>query len=53
MFVQSGKKDENERVIDENLRRVFDETLEEGIPDRFKALLEQLKQQDADQRSDK
>jgi hypothetical protein len=51
--VQSGKKDDRERVIDENLKRVFDETLDEGIPDRFKDLLDQLKQQDANQRSDK
>ena len=40
-------------VIDENLKRVFNETLEEGIPDRFKELLDQLKQQDADQGTEK
>lgn len=34
-------------VIDENLQRVFNETLEEGIPDRFKELLSQLKEADA------
>ncbi|MEM9637876.1 MAG: NepR family anti-sigma factor [Pseudomonadota bacterium] len=32
--------------MDENLKRVYDEALEEGIPDRFKDLLEALKQQD-------
>ena len=37
-------------MIDENLRRVFEQTLDEGIPDRFKNLLEQLRQQD-DERS--
>ncbi len=37
-----------EGVIDENLKRVYHETVEEGIPDRFKDLLEQLKRQDAD-----
>lgn len=36
-------------VIDANLRRVYEETVEQGIPDRFKDLLEQLKQQDNDQ----
>lgn len=36
----------HEEVIDENLRRVYEEAMEEGIPDRFKSLLEQLKQQD-------
>ena len=30
-------------TIDENLRRVYEETLEEKIPDRFLALLEQLR----------
>jgi len=35
-----------EGVIDENLRRVYDEAMQEGVPDRFKSLLEQLKQQD-------
>lgn len=35
-----------EQSIDENLKRVFDQTLDEGIPDRFKDLLEQLKKQE-------
>ena len=34
------------RQIDENLRRVYDETAKEAIPDRFQKLLEQLKEQD-------
>jgi len=29
--------------IDENLKRVYDEALDEKVPDRFKQLLEQLK----------
>jgi hemerythrin-like domain-containing protein len=53
MFVKSNASDDRERVIDENLKRVFDETLEEGIPDRFKDLLEQLKQQDTGQGPDR
>jgi len=44
--VKSNTSADRERVIDENLKRVFDETLEEGIPDRFKDLLKQLQQQD-------
>ena len=46
-----GFKDKNDReaLIDENLKRVYQETLEEGIPDRFKDLLNQLKQQDVEQ----
>tara|TARA_R100000306_G_scaffold51578_1_gene48544 strand:- start:286 stop:540 length:255 start_codon:yes stop_codon:yes gene_type:complete len=47
MLVQSDNRDDREKVIDENLRRVFDETLEEGIPDRFKELLSQLKKQES------
>ena len=44
--VQPSKRSDRQKVIDENLKRVFDETLEEGIPDRFKDLLSQLKQLD-------
>ncbi|MFZ1469433.1 MAG: NepR family anti-sigma factor [Paracoccaceae bacterium] len=32
------------RQIDENLKRIYDETLQEEVPDRFKQLLEQLRQ---------
>lgn len=35
-----------ERQIDENLRRVYKQMVEEAVPDRFMQLLEQLKQQD-------
>jgi|AntRauTorckE5430_2_1112549.scaffolds.fasta_scaffold110060_2 hypothetical protein len=48
MTVQKQNKS-GDGVIDENLRRVYEEAVEEGIPDRFKSLLEQLKQQDNDQ----
>ena len=34
------------REIDENLRRVYQQTVEEDIPDRLKALVEKLRQQD-------
>lgn len=49
----AGKNENTERVIDENLKRVFNATLEEGIPDRFKALLSQLKSQEAAQGQEK
>ena len=52
-MVQAGDRDERERVIDDNLKRVYEETLEEGIPDRFKELLNQLKQQEADRGPEK
>lgn len=34
-----------ERQIDENLRRVYQQTVEEKIPDRFLQLLAQLREQ--------
>ena len=33
--------------IDENLKRVYDEALEEEVPQRFKDLLAQLRQKEA------
>ncbi|RUS59347.1 transcriptional regulator [Pseudorhodobacter sp. E13] len=33
--------------IDENLKRVFDDALEDEIPDRFKQLLAELKAKEA------
>jgi hypothetical protein len=35
-----------EKQIDENLRRVYEQDVTEQIPDRFLALLEQLREQD-------
>lgn len=36
-----------EAAINENLRRVYEETLDNPIPDRFRELLEQLRQKEA------
>ncbi len=33
--------------IDENLRRVYEDMLEDDVPDRFEELLRQLREQDA------
>jgi hypothetical protein len=44
--VNSGNDKNHERMIDENLKRVFEQTLDEGVPDRFRNLLDQLKQQE-------
>jgi hypothetical protein len=38
--------DKARQQIDANLKRVFQEQTQEGLPDRLKDLLEQLKQQD-------
>ncbi len=34
------------RQIDENLKRLYHESVEDELPDRFKVLLEKLKQSD-------
>ena len=34
-------------AIDENLRKIYHEILEEDIPDRFKQLLEQLRKKES------
>jgi hypothetical protein len=34
-------------AIDENLRKIYHEILDEEIPDRFKLLLEQLRKKEA------
>ena len=51
--MSSGKKQGHDSAIDDHLKRVFDETLEEGIPERFQNLLRQLKEQDAEKGSKK
>lgn len=33
------------KQIDENLKRVYQQKLDEELPDRFKSLIDQLKQQ--------
>ncbi|MDM7255586.1 MAG: NepR family anti-sigma factor [Paracoccus sp. (in: a-proteobacteria)] len=35
-----------ERQIDENLRRVYEQDTKEEVPDRFLALLQQLREQE-------
>ncbi|GHC28399.1 MULTISPECIES: NepR family anti-sigma factor [Gemmobacter] len=37
------RKSSLQQQIDENLKRVYEETLKEEVPDRFVQLLEQLK----------
>ena len=45
-MAQSGAQRKRENIIDENLKRVYDEALDEGVPDRFRVLLDALKQQE-------
>lgn len=37
--------DKVKREIDENIKRIYQQVLEEELPDRFKALLAKLRQQ--------
>lgn len=43
-MAESNPKSNVRRHIDENLRRIYDETLNEQIPDNLTKLLEQLRQ---------
>nr|WP_197087356.1 NepR family anti-sigma factor [Pseudorhodobacter wandonensis] len=40
-------KDKIKQQIEENLKRVYDDALNEPVPDRFLSLLEQLRKQDS------
>lgn len=42
---QDDRKKKLDQQIDENLRRVYQQTVEEDIPDRFHALLRKLREQ--------
>lgn len=42
----SSQKKTSQMQIDENLKKVYQEVLEDEIPDRFRDLLAQLRQQD-------
>ncbi|MFV0382485.1 NepR family anti-sigma factor [Paracoccus sp. (in: a-proteobacteria)] len=40
-----GRKEAIEKQIDENLKRVYEQSIQEKIPDRFLDLLKKLKDQ--------
>lgn len=46
-MAQDEKRPRASDTIDANLKRVYEEALQEEIPDRFKDLLAQLKEQDS------
>ena len=50
---QTGRDRAPNSVIDQNLRKVYEETLDEGVPDRFKNLLEQLREQERNESTKK
>lgn len=45
-MAQNLPKSSLEELIDDNLRKVYRQVEDEAVPDRFLALLDQLKQQE-------
>ncbi|MEL6644840.1 MAG: NepR family anti-sigma factor [Pseudomonadota bacterium] len=43
----SDGKDKSHKLIEDNLKRVYQQTVDEEMPDRFKDLLARLKDSDA------
>ena len=41
-----AKKSDAEKRIDDSLKAIYDETLNEELPDRFKELIAELRKQD-------
>ncbi len=48
----STQKKTSQMQIDENLKKVYQEVLEDEIPDRFRDLLAQLREQDRERHGD-
>ncbi|MBI6629412.1 hypothetical protein JAO82_05900 [Pontibaca sp. S1109L] len=48
----SSAKKTSQMQIDENLKKVYQEMLDDEIPDRFRDLLAQLRQQDRAKQED-
>ena len=49
MAKEKPSRDDVRREIDNNIKRIYQQTLEEDIPDRFKDLLSKLKEQETRQ----
>ncbi len=45
-MAHEANKKRRDSVIDENLKKVYQDMLEQDVPDRFMDLLSQLKEQD-------
>ena len=43
---QPSAQRKREDIVEQNLKRVYDETLDDCVPDRFRVLLDALKQQE-------
>lgn len=51
-MTDSDGKGKSQRLIEDNLKRVYQQTLDEEMPDRFKDLLARLKDSDAETTKD-
>ncbi len=49
---RENTKAKADKVIDENLKRVYNDMLDDDVPDRFMELLSQLKDQDTASQDD-
>lgn len=47
-MASQGKKSSLKDQIDENLRRVYQDALDEQVPERLKLLLEQLRRKESE-----
>ncbi|SEW23693.1 hypothetical protein SAMN05444851_2358 [Aliiroseovarius sediminilitoris] len=52
MSADNANKKRSQDLIDENLKKAFSETLDEGVPDRFRDLLAKLKETAPDRSSE-
>lgn len=51
-MTRAPRKSSLQQQIDENLKRVFEETLQQDVPDRFKDLLAQLRARESEPRTE-
>ncbi len=51
--MNSKSKSQVSQQIDENLKRIYEETLNEDVPDRFAELLRKLQEKSGADRADK
>jgi hypothetical protein len=42
-----GRRKKTDEAVDRNLKRVYDDMIEDEVPERFAALLRQLRDQEA------
>ena len=48
-MAQSGAQRKRESIIDQSLKQAYDQVVDEGVPDRFRLLLDALKEQERQQ----